>query len=382
MNQHEYDAIVIGGGIVGASTAYHLSRDGARTLLIDRLDEGRATNAGAGILAPEMNKRDPDEWFFFAVDAVDYYPTLVAELAAQHAGETSYARCGMLLVAATPDELADYREAEAYILARQAARGTPPTDDLRVVTPAEAKELFPALADVHGAVYYRSAARVDGRLMAAALLNGAAGHGLTVLNAGVDELLLTGARVTGVRVGQQEFGASAAVIAGGAWSKFFGRQLGVTIPVEPQRGQIIHWELAGAATGEWPIVSAFHGHYIVCWPDGRVVTGATRESGSGYAPVTSAVGIREVIDEALRVAPGLAAARLVEVRVGLRPYPQDGLPVLGPVPGIDGIILATGHGPTGLQLGPFSGKQAARLAMGRAPDVDISAFSVARFNRG
>ena len=79
----------------------------------------------------------------------------------------------LLLVAATPDELADYREAEAYILARQAARGTPPTDDLRVVTPAEAKELFPALTDVHGAVYYRSAARVDGRLMAAALLNGA-----------------------------------------------------------------------------------------------------------------------------------------------------------------------------------------------------------------
>ena len=71
-----YDVIVVGGGIVGMSTAYHLVCAGARALLIDREDRGRATDAGAGILSPETNSRDPDAWFDFAVAAVGYYPTL------------------------------------------------------------------------------------------------------------------------------------------------------------------------------------------------------------------------------------------------------------------------------------------------------------------
>ena len=75
-----YDVIVVGGGIVGMSTAYHLVCAGARTLLIDREDRGRATDAGAGILSPETNSRDPDAWFDFAVAAVGYYPTLVQRL--------------------------------------------------------------------------------------------------------------------------------------------------------------------------------------------------------------------------------------------------------------------------------------------------------------
>ena len=75
-----YDVIVVGGGIVGMSTAYHLVCAGANTLLIDREDRGRATDAGAGILSPETNSRDPDAWFDFAVAAVGYYPTLMQRL--------------------------------------------------------------------------------------------------------------------------------------------------------------------------------------------------------------------------------------------------------------------------------------------------------------
>lgn len=377
-----YSVIVIGGGVVGASAGYHLARAGVNALLIDRNDPGRATNAGAGILAPEINKRDPDAWFNFAVEAVGYYPQLVADLAEAGGGETSYARCGMLLVAATEDETDDFTAAQEYIFGRQRERGAPSPDALHTVSAKEAKELFPALGDVLGALYYRDAARVDGRLLAHALHTAATRLGLTTRNESVDSLLLNAGRVQGVRTDGAEIGADAVIIAGGAWSGAFGAQLGMEIPVHPQRGQIIHWDLAPLETGTWPIVSAFHGHYIVTWPGGRVVTGATRETGSGFAPVTTAVGIREVIDEALRVAPGLAGAALHEIRVGLRPYPADGLPVLGPVPAVDGLFVATGHGPTGLQLGPYSGKLAADLAMGKPIATDIAAFHIARFARG
>jgi D-amino-acid dehydrogenase len=110
-----------------------------------------------------------------------------------------------------------------------------------------------------------------------------------------------------------------------------------------------------------------------------VAAGATRENGSGFDVTTTAAGIREVLDEALRVAPGLAKAKLLEMRVGMRPYTKDRMPVLGEVPGMEGVLLATGHGSTGLQLGPLSGKLVAEMAMGQQPQVDLSPFSVARF---
>jgi D-amino-acid dehydrogenase len=89
--------------------------------------------------------------------------------------------------------------------------------------------------------------------------------------------------------------------------------------------------------------------------------------------------VREVLDEALRVAPGLAHGEVREIRVGLRPLTPDALPVLGPVPGIRGIFLVTGHGPTGLTLGAYSGKLVADQMLGKPPEADVSPFSVARF---
>jgi D-amino-acid dehydrogenase len=85
------------------------------------------------------------------------------------------------------------------------------------------------------------------------------------------------------------------------------------------------------------------------------------------------------LTEALRVMPGLAAAEIRDIRVGLRPYSADTMPVLGPVPGMRGIALATGHGPTGLTLGPYSGKVIADVILGTPPTIDISAFYVTRF---
>jgi D-amino-acid dehydrogenase len=186
--------------------------------------------------------------------------------------------------------------------------------------------------------------------------------------------------VSGVVVAGAALTAGAVAIAGGAWSQHFGDQLGVHIPVEPQRGQIIHLGLPGVDTGAWPIVSAFRGHYMVVWPDSRVVVGATRETGSGFDPHPTAAGVHEVLGEALRVAPGLGAAEIRDIRVGLRPRTADGLPVLGAVPRVRNVYLATGHGATGLQLGPYSGKIVADLMLGKGSNDDIAAFDVMRFS--
>ena len=372
------EAVVIGGGVVGASIAYHLVSEGAKTILIDRHDVGRATDAGAGILSPETNTRDGQDWFEFAVRAVGYYPGLIQRLETEQSGDTGYARCGKLTVAVSEDEVEPFERASEVIFNRQRDRGLPSTEELYAVTPEVAGAMFPPLASVYRALYYRQAARVDGRLLARALLRAAEAKGLMVKRSSVEKLLLQNRQVTGVESEGDIIRAGGVAIAGGAWSHQFGVQLGVQIPVQPQRGQIIHLNMPETDMERWPIISAFRGHYIVPWSDNKVVVGATREVGSGFSPATTAVGVLEVLSEALRVAPGLAEAQIREIRVGLRPMTADLLPVLGQLPGAKNIYLATGHGPTGLQLGPYSGKIIADMILGRSEEADISAFQVTR----
>ena len=218
--------------------------------------------------------------------------------------------------------------------------------------------------------------------MTAALEGGLRSRGVRTLDADVSALLLGDGRVNGIRTASgEEYTAGAVLIAGGAWSAAFADQLNVRIPVAPQRGQIIHLHVPGQDTSTWSIVGGFSGHYQVPWPGGRVAVGATRETGSGYAPQSTVEGIQEVLHEALRLAPGLRNAAIQEIRVGLRPYTIDHLPLLGSIPRVSGVYLATGHGPTGLTLGPFSAKLVVEQALDQPFAWDLAPFSTTRFIR-
>ena len=373
-----YDCVVVGGGIVGAAAAHHLVHEGARVLLVDREDEGRATSAGAGILSPDTYRGSSEAWFRFAIHAFEYIENLVADLAASGL-ETGFSRCGALVVAVDDDEIEPFAAAREIIFGNQRRRGAPAAEDLRELSTREARDLFPPLAEVGGAIHNARAARVDGRLLESALRTTAVKQGLEVHDGSVEKLILAERRVSGVRLEAGEVEAANVLISGGAWSESFAKSLGVGIPVAPQRGQIIHLDVGNDRTGEWPMVSAFRDHYIVPWTGGRVAVGATRETGAGFEPRTTATGIREVLDEAMRVAPGLAEASVSEIRVGLRPLSADGLPLLGPVPGVAGVFLATGHGASGLQLGPISGRIVADMVLGLPLAVDTEAFKIERF---
>jgi D-amino-acid dehydrogenase len=182
-----------------------------------------------------------------------------------------------------------------------------------------------------------------------------------------------------VRVDDIIIPAEAVIIAGGTWSIDLEEQLGMRIPVEPQRGQIIHLDLPGGDTGSWPIVQGYFDHYLLTFRPNRVVMGATREVGSGSEVKMTAGGVHQVLNQGLGIAPGLMPATIAEIRIGLRPMSPDGLPIIGPAPGLANVYLCTGHGPSGLQLGPISGAAVASMVQGVAPEIDLSAFSPDRF---
>ncbi len=183
-------------------------------------------------------------------------------------------------------------------------------------------------------------------------------------------------RVTGVRLDGQLLGADAVVAATGAWTGSFLQPAGLTIPVEAQRGQIMHIGLGGVDTSRWPVVlPGASGHYILAFDDGRIVAGATRETGSGFDYRVTPAGLAEILEQALAVAPGLADGTYLETRVGFRPMGPGIRPLLGPVPGLAGLVVATGLGATGLTMGPLAGSLAAQAALGLPPALDLEPFA-------
>jgi len=377
----DYDVAVIGGGVVGAAAAHRAAGSGAATLLVDRRDVGRATDAGAGIIAPAISRaRGPVRDLGDVAGA--RYAALVDELHRHGRSDVGFARTGLLAVCVDDDEQWLFDRWFDEVERRRRRVGHPTGHTVERLEPDEARSRYPVLGHVSGAFFDSGAARVDGRLLDDALLTAATGAGAELSGGSVSGLVLDGSTV-GVVVDGVRRTARSVVIAGGAWSDAFAEQLGVTIPVAPQRGQIIHLQVTGreAQTGGWPVLSPLGDEYHVAWPGGRVAVGATRETGSGFDPRATVAGVRKMLDVAVAVAPGLADAELVEVRIGLRPLSADGVPVLGRVPGASGVVVATGHGPLGLTLGPLSGQIAADLALGMAADLDIEPFAVDRFGR-
>ena len=371
------DVVVVGGGLVGMSAAYGAARRGAVVTVIEPGGSGSATAAGAGIIAPGSNFPPSDVLLPLVKAAIRYYPELHAALAADGEEDTGYATTGCLHVAVSEAEEEQLATVLARVREREAA-GFPHVGEGRLVSGDEARSLFPPLSEeARSAVLMPHYGRVDGRLLRAALAAASERRGVERLNESA-ELERRGDRVV-VRAGRRVIDTGAVILAAGAWSGALAAAAGVELPVWHQRGQIAHLSWPGQDTSAWPIALGFHSYYLLAFPPDRIVAGATRER-AGVDERVTAGGVKEVLDEALRVAPGLAEATLVEMRVGFRPYMPDETPALGRAPGLDNLLIATGHGGYGLQLGPYSGALVADMALGHEAPLDLAPYDPGRFS--
>ena len=362
--------IVVGSGIVGASCAYAASGLGARVVLVDAGKPGRATAAGAGIICPWSARVADPAWCTLAYAAAREYPALTARLDDLGETEVGYRQVGALALAADERDREQIRQA---LLALRAA--APEIGDVAEVSGADAQRLFPPLRADAAAVYIGGAARVDGRKLAAALVRAAVRQGAVVRD-GEARLAFHEGRVVGITLDGELIEGDAVVAATGAWTRSFLRPAGLAVPVEAQRGQIMHIGLGGVDTSQWPVVlPGASGHYMLAFDDGRIVAGATRETGSGFDYRITPAGLAEILGQALAVAPGLADGTYLETRVGFRPMGPGLRPLLGPAPGLTGLVVATGLGATGLTMGPLAGSLAAQAALGLPPALDLEPFA-------
>ena len=242
---------------------------------------------------------------------------------------------------------------------------------MTALAPGEPARMFPPLAPGLAGVWIGGGARVDGRAIRDCLLRAAVARGARRLP-GTATLARAAGQATGVTVGADRIGADTVVVAAGAWTAGICAQLGIRLPVGPQRGQIVHARLPRTDTAGWPVVLSGQDPYLVAFPAGRIVLGATREQ-AGFAYHTTVGGVGALLAGAAGLAPGLREAELLETRIGFRPVTSDGRPLLGPL--ANGLIVATGHGAEGLTAGPWSGLAIALLALGQPPATDLTPFA-------
>lgn len=365
--------VVIGAGVFGASTAFHLARNGMQVTVIDAHLDGRATAAGAGIICPWVSGVEDQAFYRLYASGGEYYPELIAALAAAGETDLGYRRAGAMLVSDDAQELGWIermaRQRAAVTTEAAAAMGA-----VTRLSPGDAQALFPPLRQGLGAIHVAGGARVDGRRLAAALLRAAEAHGAAIVKGHAD-LVVEADRIVAVDVGDTRIAADRVVVTAGAWADQVLRASGLGPTVEPQRGQIVHFQLEQAQSEDWPVILPPGSHYIVPFDGGRIVAGATREVGAGFDYRVTASGQTEVLSEALRIAPGLGAATMIETRVGFRPVAIGVRPILGWVQGIQGVAVGNGLGAAGLTIGPFAGRLLADLVTGQPGLIDLAPFN-------
>jgi glycine oxidase len=352
---NNFDAIVVGGGVIGLACAWRAAQRGLSVAVVERDRPGAgASGVAAGMLAPVGEATwGEDRLLELALASHRLWPAFAAELSAAAGHDVGLLELGALHVALDRDEVAELRR--RFDLMRSLEL------DAAWLRPSECRALEPGLATAGGGVHAPHEGAVDPRRLVEALAAAFERADGSLVIAEVTEAVVESDRLVGVRTaGGDELRAGAVVLAAGSWSAADWLPAPARPPIRPVKGQII---TLGGSPVDPPCerIVVTERVYMVPRPDGRLVVGATVEE-QGFDTRVTAGGVYELLREAYRALPEVAELELLDVVAGLRPTTPDNLPLIGPG-AIEGLVLATGHFRNGILLAPLTAERiAAQLA--------------------
>ncbi len=374
------DIVIIGGGIIGLSVADRLAGAGAGVTVLERGTCGRESSwAAAGVLKPgNPNRRGPMQQLHR--DGLDMFPEFCADLRERSGIDPEYLACGSLELLFDDQRFRMARSEERA----GAERGMLMPDgqsEWQMLAVDDARELEPLVAgDCRGVLLNRFSAQVRNPRLLQALIKVCRARGVRILEkTPATGLALEGDRVTGVLTEAGPIPTGRVVVCAGAWSSQIAPALTQTVPTSPVRGQVVLLDASGASHARFEHIVTRKGCYLVPRSDGLVLVGATVEHESGFDRRTTAAGVSRLMQDALSLVPGLADAGVAAMWTGLRPVTPDRRPVVGPVPGVKGLLAATGHYRTGLALAPVTAEIVADLVLHGGSERDASVCLPERF---
>ncbi len=362
------DVVIVGGGVAGCAAVYYLAKAGVRATLVER--EGVGTQA-SGVSAGGVNPLHgvPEALRPLAMESYRLHRGLWDELR-QATGKDCGGRLSTIVRAVY--EQAERPELEVV---RETFEATPGFS-ARWLDPAEVRALEPRLTrDLIGALTLHGNGVVDSYRLTALLAEAAEKRGATIRPGEVCGLDRAGGRAARVLLTDGAIACDAVVLAVGPWAKAAGAWLGVSIPVEPLKGEILRMRLPGAALSHDVNAADV---LLMNRAGGQVWCGSTTEW-RGFDKAPSEAVRRLLLERAARLMPAMAEAELVEHTVGLRPVASDWLPIIGKAPSWDNVYLATGGAKKGILLGPAMGKALADLITAGSTPLSIAPFGLERF---
>jgi D-amino-acid dehydrogenase len=233
-------------------------------------------------------------------------------------------------------------------------------DEVRRREPAMGKQMI-------GAVHYHESATLIPSLFLRQLTASAMRHGARIRN-GVEVRSVTSQsdRVTGVQLASGErVTGDAVVLATGPYSRHLAKRFGLRVPVQPGKGYHRDVDIGPNGAPRMRIACVLAEHSVFCTPMDTAVRFAGTMEFSGENHVMRPERLRQLTTAAQAAFPDMGSARPRSEWCGLRPMSMDGLPIVGPVPGVEGLVVATGHGMLGLTLGPVTGEIVSKQILDR-----------------
>ena len=364
------EVVIVGGGAAGCAVAYYLALSGVKATIIE--EQGVATQASgyaAGVLNPLDGAGIPGPLGPFAWESFQMHFSLWEDLQEETGLDFQGRTVSSIRVAFEESELGDM---EYTLDLFSAAQGF----EARRLDAREIHDLEPRITPrAVGGLYSRGNAALDSYQYTMALAEAAKKRGARIRQGKVCGLERSNGRVTGVQLEDGMVSCDHVVLAMGPWSRQAEPWLGIYIPVDPLKGEILRLVLTGPSL-DYDLTGG--GGSLYAKPGGQVWCGATEEWRGFDRQVSEPAG-RSILEKAVSLIPELSQAQVVMHTACLRPVTPDWLPIIGQVPGYANVYLATGAGKKGILLSPGMGKGIAELVTRGDTYLSIGSFAPQRF---
>ncbi|MDR5777193.1 MULTISPECIES: FAD-binding oxidoreductase [unclassified Caballeronia] len=379
-----YDVVVIGAGVIGSSVAFHLQKLGAKSVLVlDRATIGAGTTSqSSGILRTHYSVKENVELARKSWAVFNDFAGYVGDDEAS----CGLVKCGYMIVAADGDKVEPLRAS----LEQQKQQGIP----LELLDARQAHELMPIAQFDDAALigYEPEAGFADAYLTATSFARAARRGGVTIReNVTVNRLLIEHGKVSGVSTSIGDFSAAMVVSTQNIWTLELAGWTGRTLPVSPERHAVLALECEGAAyTYTMPVFKDLASPgmlYYRCYGGNQMLVSegtageklATADTEQGDISMDYVVEVGAQIAERF---PAYGAAGIASSWTGVYDVTPDWNPVLGALPGIEGLVVGYGFSGHGFKLSPTVGKVLAQAALGLQTDVSLAPYSIERFETG
>jgi sarcosine oxidase subunit beta len=371
------DVVIIGGGIVGSSIAYHLAESGCANVLIIEREEKQglgSTSKSMGGVRAQFATPINIQMSLYSIDLFSRFEEVTGQTA-------DYRAHGYLFCATTEAHLNYLRENQE----KQRAFGL---KNAEMVSREDVVKMVPQLIadDVIGAAYCPTDGFVDPYGVMTGFAKRAKELGARVwLDTAVTSLNVENGAVTGVRTTRGEVSTRVVVNAAGPWAAGVAEMAGVELPVTPLRRQIVKTQRCGFLPAKFPMVidmsTGFHFRregeaILMAWPDD--------EETYGFNTTFTHDFLEKILTRAVDRVPQFADLPVnpKQCWAGMYEVSPDHHAIIGPAPGVKGLFFANGFSGHGVMHSPASGRITADLILGRRSFVDPAPLGVERFAEG